>query len=107
MLGRRRNFRHGVMNAEGVLRVLRDVTVSRAAADEFVAISTEPAVRGERLTLERTVDGRTVVEAVLVVEAKPALVRGSLRHRLRLRGLDRSAAGIAAGSGKATSRRKR
>lgn len=106
MQGRRRNFRHGVMNAEGVLRVLRDVTVSRAAADEFVAISTEPAARGERLTLERTVDGRIVAQAVLVLEAKPALVRGSLRHRLRLRGLDRSEAGVA-GSSRATSRRKR
>src|SRR5258706_7653161 len=90
MLGRRRNFRHGVANAPGTLRVLRDVTIARTAEREFVAISTEPAINGERLTLEHTVNGATVAETVRVVDTRPALVRGAVRHRLTLTGIDQA-----------------
>jgi hypothetical protein len=47
-VGRRINDRHGVMNAEGTLRVSRDVTVKPGVEKEFVAISSEPAASGSR-----------------------------------------------------------
>ena len=88
MSGRRSNDRYGITNAQGILQILRDVTVQRGVENEFVAISDEPAVSGEVLTLERIVDGATVVSTVRVVESRPAVVRGSVRHRLRLKAID-------------------
>ena len=87
MSGRRSNYRYGITNAEGILQVLRDVTVRRGVENEFVAISDEPAVSGELLMLERIVDGATVAAKVCVVESRPALVGGSVRHRLRLKAI--------------------
>jgi hypothetical protein len=37
------------------------------------------------------VNGATVAEHVLVVDSRPVLVDGSVRHRLRLRGIDEPA----------------
>jgi len=79
------------MNAEGTLRVSRDVTVRPGVENEFIAIGSEPAACGERLTLERIVNGATVTEHVVVDDSRPALVDGSVRHRLRLRRIDEPA----------------
>jgi hypothetical protein len=88
MSGRRASYRYGVTNAEGTLRLLWDVTVQRGVADEFVAISGEPAAFGELFTLERIVNGIPVSSQVCVIESRPSLVSGSVRHRLRLKPID-------------------
>jgi hypothetical protein len=75
----------GVVNVRGTLRVLRDVNVRRGPDDEFIAISRERAVAGELLTLDRVVDGTTISALVNVVDCRPVIVEGSVRHRLRLR----------------------
>ncbi len=84
MSGRRVDQRYSVGHAEGVLRVLRDVTVRRGAANGFVVISTDAAGAGEVLVLERIVAGSVVGTEVRVVDSRPVLVNGCVRHQLRL-----------------------
>lgn len=91
MSGRRSNHRYRVRNARGILRVLRDVTVKRGPENEFIAISGEPAALGESFALERIVDGAAVATKVRVIESRPTMVNGSLRHRLRLKPIDERA----------------
>jgi hypothetical protein len=87
---RRRDSRLEVVNAEGVLRVLRDVMVRRTDNAEFIAISGEPGVRGEVLTIFLAKDGHAPF-SVRVVDSKPTMVEGSVRHQLRLRSVDADA----------------
>jgi hypothetical protein len=77
------------------MRVLSSVTIRRGADDEYVAISGDPAAIGDLLTLERVVDGVMVAATVRVVESRPAVVRGSIRHRLRLKPIDETTGGSA------------
>jgi hypothetical protein len=88
MSGRRVHYRFGDVNAEGTLRVLRDVTVRRGGTDELVATSSEPAARGELFTLEPAGAGTAAAIAVCVVDSRPAMVGGRIRHRLRLKAVD-------------------
>jgi hypothetical protein len=85
MSGRRNYHRYGVNSADGSLRVIRDVIVQRGAGNEFVVISDEPAAIGDLLTLERLVDGLHTSIEVAVVDSRPAIVNGSMRHRVRLK----------------------
>jgi hypothetical protein len=85
MSGRRNYHRYGVANAGGSLRVVRDVVVQPGAGNEFVVISDEPAAIGDLLTLERMVDGFHTSIEVAVVDSRPAIVNGSMRHRVRLK----------------------
>ena len=85
MSGRRNYHRYGVNNAGGSLRVVRDVVIRRGVANEFVVISDEPAAVGELLTLERLIDGLQTAIEVAVVDSRPAIVNGSMRHRVRLK----------------------
>jgi hypothetical protein len=85
MSGRRNYHRYGVNDAGGCLRVVRDVVIRRGVANEFVVISDEPAAVGELLTLERMVDGLQTAIEVAVVDSRPAIVNGSMRHRVRLK----------------------
>jgi phytoene dehydrogenase-like protein len=51
--GRRSHLRFEVVHSpEGVLRVMRDVLVQSVARDEVIAISREPGVLGEAVTVE-------------------------------------------------------
>lgn len=90
MFGRRSHARLSLTTAwEGVLRVLRDVlVVQRAERGEFVAISREPAVVGEALTLDLTADDTEVSLPVRVQETRPVIVDGAVRHRLVLEPLE-------------------
>ena len=90
MSGRRGHYRFGEVNAEGTLRLLRDVTVHRHGADEFIAMSGEPAAHGELLTLEPADVGTGAAIAVCVVDSRPAMVGGKIRHRLRLKAVERA-----------------
>jgi hypothetical protein len=72
--------------ADGVLHVLFDVVVQRHG-DEWVAISREPAIVGETLTLDVfDIEGTETDDrfSVRVIESRPVIVEGHLRHRMRL-----------------------
>src|SRR5262245_28727365 len=90
-MARRRKDRFGVTNIAGVLRVLSEVTVRRGLGGEFVAISDAPATIGEQLTLDRIVNGTLVTVPVCVIDSRPAMLRGTLCHWLRLRQSDEGA----------------
>ena len=83
MSGRRRESRLEMINAEGVIKVLRDVMVRRGDGRELVARSSEAAVTGEILTIQFASDGYAPVP-VRVIASTPILIDGSLQHQLRL-----------------------
>jgi hypothetical protein len=85
MSGRRNHERYVVMNGDGRLRVVHDVTIWLGDENEFVATSETPAIAGELLVLERQVNGETFAVPVYVLESRPMFVSGRLRHRLLLR----------------------
>jgi hypothetical protein len=84
MAGRRRNARFEIANAEGVLRVLADVSMHRGNGHDFVAIGTEAALPGELVTIH--IAGTGDVRA-RVVDSRPVMVDGVVRHRVRLEAL--------------------
>ncbi len=67
---------------EGVLRVLRDVIVHRESDQEWIAIGREPAVVGEILMLD--VEDEDVRLTMCVIESRPIIIDGDMRHRIRL-----------------------
>ena len=89
---RRRDSRFEIVNAEGVLRVWRDVTGRRTAGGEYAVISTEAAVKGELLTLYFASGVREAL-SVRVADSYPTLVDGLVRHQLHLVPLTRDGAG--------------
>ncbi len=73
------------------MRVLRDVVGQLASDDEFVAVSHAPAVVDEEMTFD-LLSGRAALSLrVKVLESRPVVVEGAVRHRLRLRLLDEAA----------------
>ncbi len=85
MSSRRSYRRYGVRNAEGCLKVVRDVAVWCERDDEFIAVSDDPAGSGELLILERVINGTLITIEVAVIDSHPVLVNGRVQHRLRLR----------------------
>jgi hypothetical protein len=73
---------------EGTLRVPGEVVVERhdEVQKELWVLSGVPAHREERLTLDLTDPGQSL--SVRVVESRPVLVDGVVRHRLRLAVVD-------------------
>jgi hypothetical protein len=69
---------------EGTLSIPGDVVVERQDAErkELWVLSAVPAHREERLTLD--LSGPRESFAVRVVESRPVLIDGCVRHRLRL-----------------------
>ena len=67
--------------------MFRDVIVRRQGSDEWIAISREAGVTGETMILDvpdhESMDfgGRI---PVCVIESRPVIVDGEMRHRLRL-----------------------
>jgi hypothetical protein len=85
MASRRRHQRYLPATPwEGAFRVLRDVLVQTEHGGGLVAISRAPAVMGEALTLNLAGAGRTVSLRVQVIESRPVIVAGGVRHRIRL-----------------------
>ena len=86
MSGRRSHSRFNISpSSDGVLRVLRDVTVQRTQEDELLVIGREAGVVGDQLTLEVSEPNAPVRATVQVVESLPIIINGAVRHRLRLR----------------------
>ena len=90
---RRRDSRLEMINAEGVLRVVRDVTVHRINHRDFVVISAEAGVKSERLTIHFANDGNAPVP-VRVVDSRPMMIDGAVQHQLRVTSLDGAAASL-------------
>ncbi len=88
MSGRRSYARFALSpSVEGVLRVLRDVVIQRADDHEIVAISREGGVLDETMVIQMADDEAAVPLRVRVVDSRPVVVDGIVRHRLRLRTL--------------------
>ncbi len=86
MAGRRQHARFEIANAEGVLRLLTDVSVHRGTAREFFATGCDAGSPGDLVTIH--IAGACDVRA-RVLDSRPVLVNGSVRHRLRLETLAR------------------
>ena len=89
---RRRNSRYEIVNADGVLRVWRDVTGRRTADGGYAVISTEAAIKGQLLTLYFA-SGTRAPLSVRVADSFPTLVDGLVRHQLHLIPLARDRSG--------------
>jgi hypothetical protein len=76
-------MRFDLLDAEGVLRVSRDVIVRRGEGGELVAISSEAGLCGELLMIY-LVGESDVGTSVRVVDSRPVVVNGHVRHRLQL-----------------------
>ena len=88
MSGRRSHARFAVVRSpEGVLRVLKDVVIQSRTDDHIVAISRQPGVLGESVSVQPSPDEGWRVRA-RVLESHPVLVDGSVRYQLRLHTLD-------------------
>src|SRR3954466_9728194 len=85
MTGRRSHHRFAVANPwEGAMRILRDVVVDRTSRDELMAVCQVPGVLGETMTLDLMGGGITLGLRVSVLESRPVVIDGAVRHRLRL-----------------------
>lgn len=93
MSGRRSHSRVKFGNARGVLRISRDVLITRETKDGFVAMSSEPGVPGDVLTIAVVTDKGRELEAVRVMASCPVVVNGFVRHELRVERFVAHAAG--------------
>ena len=85
MSGRRSHPRFAVaIPWNGAMRVLRDVVVDRTGRDELLAVSNVPAIAGEDMSLDLISASRNLALKVKVVESRPVIVEGAVRHRIRL-----------------------
>ena len=88
MSGRRSHVRFGMMPAaEGRLRLLRDVVVQRVEKGHVTAISREPGIVGETITIEVPKNQTTELVRVRIVESCPLIAEGHIRHRLQLQAI--------------------
>ena len=98
MLGRRSHTRISLESgAEGVFSLARDIAVHTTRDGHLIAISRDAGVIGERVRVFLADDDVTVVAEV--IESKPIICDGAVRHRLLMRGFGRDVAspGPAAG----------
>jgi hypothetical protein len=80
------------VNASGVLRVSRDVLVKKVVKDELVAVSNEPGIAGDVLTIAFSVNQVRETVRVLVTASRLRLVNGGVKHELTLKRVDAHAA---------------
>ncbi len=71
-----------VGNTDGVLRVWQDVSGQLTANGDYLVISNEARLKGERLTMYLATSGQPV--DVTVLDSRPTIANGLVRHRLRL-----------------------
>ena len=91
MSGRRSDLRFRIAAAwAGAFRVMRDITVEEHSPGELVAVSAIPAAVDEELTLDVTSSAGTAGYRVKVIDSRPVVIDGAVRHRLRLQMLEPS-----------------
>ena len=100
MCARRSNPRFLVDSPwDGAMQVLREVVINRVyegEREEFIAVSTAPAVIGEVMSLDLMTGGSNVALSVRVLGSQPVMVNGNVRHEIRL-GVESAAVMPAAG----------
>jgi hypothetical protein len=85
MSGRRSHPRFAVATPwNGAIRILRDVVINRTGDDELLAVTNAAAVVGEMLSLEVMGAGQSAVVMVRVLDSRPVIIDGTVRHRVRL-----------------------
>jgi hypothetical protein len=85
MSGRRSHPRFAVVTPwDGAIRVLRGVVVERTEQDGLYAVSQAPGIAGEEMTLDLMGAGATLGLRVRVIDSRPVMVEGSVRHQIRL-----------------------
>jgi hypothetical protein len=85
MSGRRSHPRFAVASPwGGAIRILRDVVIDRTERDELLAVSNVAAVVGEMLSLDLIGGGQNVAIKVRVIDSRPVIIDGTVRHRVRL-----------------------
>jgi hypothetical protein len=88
MSGRRSHARFAVIPAaEARFRLLRDIVVQSVESGDITAISREPGIVGETVTVEVPRQRATELLSIQVVDSRPFLTEGNLRHQLKLRTL--------------------
>ena len=91
MSGRRSHDRFAVLQSpQGMLRVLQDVVVQNTRPDHTIALSREPGVIGELVSVQFPHDSSDVRAKVL--ESQPIVIDGNVRHQLRLHHLNGASA---------------
>ena len=86
MLGRRSHARLSIEpGADGILSLARDISVRVNLHGQLVAISRDAGAVGERVRVVLPDEGRDVV--VEVIESKPIVCDGAVRHQLLMRPL--------------------
>lgn len=75
----------------GAIRTVREVSVEQHGSGEVVAVSTTPAAIDEELALDVTSGAGTAGYRVKVLDSRPVVIDGALRHRLRLQLLEGTA----------------
>ena len=84
MSGRRSHVRFAVLQSpQGMLRVLQDVVIQNTRPEHTIALSREPGVLGELVSVRFPHRDDASVWA-RVLESQPIVVDGSVRHQLRL-----------------------
>jgi hypothetical protein len=85
MSGRRSHPRFAVATPwNGAIRILRDVVINRTGDDELLAVSNAAAIVDEILTLEVMGGGQSAIVKVRVLDSRPVIIEGTVRHRVRL-----------------------
>jgi hypothetical protein len=98
MTGRRSHPRYAVATPwDGAIRVLKEVVVHRTERDELHALSQVAAVAGEEMTLDLIGAGATLGLRVRVIDSRPVMVEGAVRHCVRLTVLNGTSALMQAG----------
>jgi hypothetical protein len=77
------------------MRVSRDVAMDEAGDQVLAVFSTTPGVVDEELTLEMVSGDEAARLRVKVVESRPVIVDGAVRHRVTLRILGAADRGFA------------
>ena len=86
-MSRRTHVRFDVLQSpEGLLRVLQDVVIQNSQSDHTIALSREPGVVGQHVSVQFP-DGDDADIWAKVFASQPVVVGGSVRHQLRLRHL--------------------
>jgi hypothetical protein len=85
MSGRRSHSRFSMANPwSGAITLLSDVVVNRTEVHELVIISKSPGVRDEELALDVYGAGEKISLKVRVLDSRPVIIDGTVRHRVRL-----------------------
>lgn len=66
------------------MSVSRAVSIHQTPGEELAVVSTTPGVIDEELTIELVSGEETAHLRVRVVDSRPMVVDGAVRHRLRL-----------------------